>query len=162
VIRKGSYKIKVEITPEDLNRISVGTPVFVDKTRLRVSRIYPATSPQSLGIFEADFPSESCGYKLGEILPVKIQFRTLKDVWVVPSDAVLHGVKAAFVFSVGDGKVLPVQVQILAENGDMAALSSRELRKGMPLICAHESRLMTLHKGQPVKVVGAYVREELK
>ena len=162
VIRKGSYKIKVEVTPEDLARIAVGTPVTVGKLSLKVSRIYPATSPQSLGIFEADFPSGGCPYKLGEILPVKIRFRGLGDVWIVPIDAVLHGSGKTYVFGVENGEVIPVKVQVLGEEGEKAALASEGLKNGMPLICAHESRLMILHKGQPVKITGTYRTEAAK
>jgi len=156
VIKTGSYKVKVEVTPEDLRRISVGTPVYVGKTPLMVSRIYPAASSRALGVFEADFPPGKCSHRLGEIVPVAIRFGQLRDAWIAPIDAVLHGQDSALVFRVAGGKVYPVKVRILAESGENAALASGELREGMPLVCAHESRLMTLRPRQPVKIVGTY------
>ncbi len=162
VIRQGSFKVKVDVTPEDLSRIAVGTPVFVKENRLRVSRIYPATTPSSLGIFEADFPAGTCPYRLGEIIPVKIQLEALRDAWLVPVDALLHAGDGALVFGVMEGKIVPIQVKILALEGGRAAIASQELKAGTPLVCAHESRLMTLHKGQSVKIVGTYVREVLR
>ena len=162
LIRKGSYKVKVEVTPEDLKRMDVGTPVRVGDVTLKISRIYPSTSPQSLGIFEADFPSQSCPYKVGEILPVQIQFAALKDVWVAPIESLLHKGKETFVFAVMEEKVKPLKVRVLGEEGRYVAISSPALKEGMPLICAHESRLMVLHNDQPVRIVGLFAPEVLK
>ncbi len=162
IIRKGSFKIKVEVTPDDVRKISVGSPVQVGTLSLKVSRIYPATSPDSLAILEADFGQVPCPYKLGDILPVKIRTRILPDVWVVPVEAVLHQQDKAMVFGVVQGKIVPVEVTILATGFVNTALSSKGLKEGMPVVCAHESRLMVLYKNQAVKIVGEFSREALR
>ncbi len=162
IVREGSFKIKIEVTPEDLAHITVGTPVTIGKLFLKVSRIYPATSPRSLAILEADFEGGHNPYKLGEIVPVEIQTLSLDNVWIVPVEAVLHRENKAFVLSVANGRISPVPVSVL-EIGDVdTALSSGGLKEGLPVVCAHESRLMTMYKGQSVKITGEFVREALK
>lgn len=162
VIKTGSFKIKIEVTPEDLSKVSVGTPVFVGKSELHVSRIYPATSQRSLGIIEADFRKIPCPYKVGEVIPVRIKLLSLSNVWIVPVEAVLHQENRALVFGVVKGKIHPVTVTVLASGEVNSALSSKDLKEGLPVVCAHESRLMTLYKGQPVKVTGEFTREALQ
>jgi len=162
VIRSGSFKIKIEVTPEDLSKISVGTPLIVGKRELHVSRIYPATSKRSLGIIEADFGKIPCPYKLGEVIPVKIKLQSLSHVWLVPVEAVLHQKNKAVVFGVVKGKIHPVAVTVLASGEVNSALSSKHLKEGFPVVCAHESRLMTLYKGQDVRVIGEFTREALQ
>ena len=162
IVTKGSFKVKIEVTPEDLVHITVGTPVTIGKLSLKVSRIYPATSPRSLAIVEADFGKGASPYKLGEIVPVKIKTLSLDNVWIVPVEAVLHRGNKALVFSIVKGKIAPVGVSVLAIGDVHSALSSKNLREGLPVVCAHESRLMTMYKGQPVKITGEFVREALK
>ncbi len=162
IIRKGSFKIKVEVTPSDLNQIAVGSPVQVGDLALKVSRVYPATAPDSLAIIEADFGKVPCPYKVGDVIPVKIRTRVLPDVWVVPVEAVLHQKNKAMVFSVVDGKIVPVEVSVLATGFTSTALSSKGLKEGLPVVCAHESRLMALYKNQAVKIIGQFTREALR
>lgn len=162
IIKKGTFKVKVEVTPEDLAEISVGSPVYIDKLTLKVSRIYPATSRRSLGIIEADFGKIPCPYKVGEVIPVKIKSQTLNDVWIVPVEAVLHRENKAMVFGVIKDKIHPVDVTVLATGEVNSALSSEGLKEGLPVVCAHESRLMILYKGQSVKVTGEFTREALQ
>lgn len=162
IIRKGSFKIKIEVTPEDLKKISVGSSVYVGDLTLEVSRVYPATSQRSLGIIEADFGKIPCPYKVGEVVPVKIRAETLNDVWIVPVEAVLHKEDKAMVFGVVKGKIHPVAVTVLATGEVNAALSSDGLKEGLPVVCAHESRLMILYKGQSVKITGKFTREALQ
>lgn len=162
IIQKGSFKMKLEVTPEDLSRISVGSPIYIGKLTLEVSRVYPATSQRSLGIIEADFGKIPCPYKVGEVVPVKIKAETLNDVWIVPIEAVLHREDKAMVFGVVKGKISPVNVTVLATGEVNAALSSDGLKEGLPVVCAHESRLMVLYKGQSVKVTGEFAREALQ
>ncbi len=162
IIRKASYKVKVEVTPEDLGRISVGSPVYVGSLSLKVSRIYPAASPRSLGIIEADFGEVACPYKLGEIVPVKVELGILKDVWIVPVEAVLHQGQKALIFGVAGGKISPVPVKVLDTGDTHTALASEGLKEGLRVVCAHESRLMTLYIGQSVKIVGVFDREAIK
>jgi len=162
IIKSGSFKIKIEVTPEDLSKVSVGTPVFVGKRELHVSRIYPATSQRSLGIIEADFGKIPFSYKVGEVIPVNIKLQSLSDVWIVPVEAVLHQENRAIVFGVVNGKIHPVAVTVLASGEVNSALSSKDLKEGLPVVCAHESRLMTLYKGQAVKVTGEFTREALQ
>ena len=162
IIRKGSFKIKVEVTPDDLKKILVGSPVQVGSLTLKVSRVYPATATNSLAILEADFGKVSCPYKLGDIIPVKIRTRVLPDVWVVPVEAVLHQKNKGMVFGVVEGKIVPVKVTVLATGSVNTALSSKGLKTGMPVVCAHESRLMVLYKDQAVKIIGQFTREALR
>ena len=162
IVKKGSYKVKVEVTPEDLSHISVGTPVDIGRLSLKVSRIYPATSKRSLAILEADFGAAASPYRLGEIVPVKIRIQSLEHAWIVPIEAVLHRENKTLVFGVVNGKIAPVEVRVLALGDIDAALASNGLKEGLPVVCAHESRLMTLYKGQSVKITGEFVREALK
>jgi RND family efflux transporter MFP subunit len=159
IIKKGSFKVKVEVTPDDLRKISVGLPVSVGKLTLKVSRIYPAVSQRSLAIIEADFGKIPCPYKVGEIIPVKIKSETLTDAWIVPIEAVLHRGKKATVFGVIKGKIVPVAVTVLASGEVNSALASDGLKAGLQVVCAHESRLMVLYKDQPVTITGEFIRE---
>ncbi|RTZ93881.1 MAG: hypothetical protein DSY91_01245 [Deltaproteobacteria bacterium] len=162
IVKKGSFKVKVEVTPEDLSRITIGTPVEVGKLPLKVSRIYPVASNRSLAILEADFGEVASPYKLGEIVPVKVRVQSLENVWIVPVEAVLHRENKALVFAVVNGKIDPVEVNVLAIGDINVALSSKGLKEKLPVVCAHESRLMTLYKGQSVKITGEFVREALQ
>ncbi len=159
IIRKDSFKVKVEVTPGDLSKIKVGAPLWAGGVPLEVSRVYPATSPDSLAILEADFGRVSCPYKLNEIVPVKIRVGFLKSAWIVPIEAVLHEKARTMVFSVVKGKIFPVRVKVLAEGNRETALSASGLSEGLPVVCAHESRLMNLYKDQAVKIVGEFTQE---
>ena len=162
IIRSGSFKVKIEVTPDDLQTISVGSSVYVGDLALKVSRIYPAASRRSLAVIEADFGKTPCPFKVGEVIPVKIKSESLNDVWIVPVEAVLHKGNKALVFAVNRGKVDPIDVSVMGIGDVNSALASKGLKEGMPLICAHESRLMVLYKGQAVKITGEFTREASK
>jgi len=162
IIKNGAFKVRIEVTPDDLSKISVGSPVYVGTLMLKVSRIYPAVSQRSLAIIEADFGKIPCPYKVDEVIPVKIKSRILTAVWIVPVEAVLHRENKAMVFGIVKNKIVPVDVTVLSTGEVNSALSSKGLKEGLPVICAHESRLMTLYKGQSVKIAGVFIREALR
>jgi RND family efflux transporter MFP subunit len=59
----------------------------------------------------------------GAFAKVALTVRTLKGVVVIPQAAIVQGVRGPMVFAMVDGKAVPRQLQVLAQQGEDAAVS---------------------------------------
>jgi hypothetical protein len=76
------------------------------------------------------------------------------DGWNVPRDAIVYGVAAPRIYREKDGKVSPIQVEVLSTAADRALVKTAELRKGDRIVIRGNERL---RPGQAVTEKGALV-----
>lgn len=89
-----------------------------------------------------------------QFVNVRLQLDTLKGVLVVPTAAVQRGSPGTFVYVVTDGQVALRKVQVLAADGDAAALQG-ELKEGDQVVTDGADRLRDGGKAEVIKVPAA-------
>ncbi len=126
------------------------------QVKAAISRIHPAVRTGTLGVIEADVPVRPFGFPSGSAVNVSIttgRFTGLR----VPLRALLENVRGAAIFTVTDGTVHVLPVNVMYRGADMAVVisaSGHDLQSGVNVIVAQESALLRLHEGQKVGVSG--------
>ncbi len=154
VVRQADVKVRAKLPQGDRVRLRVGQPVTLtagaEELTAPVSRIFPAADGDHLVTFEVDLDSPPASFVAGATVGMDIALAAA-DGLSVPTAALLEGEGGDWVFKVGDGKVHPVAVQVLAAGSEAVAVSG-DLAVGDLVVVARPSRLMMLSEGEAVRV----------
>jgi RND family efflux transporter MFP subunit len=152
LVSQQSVRVRASLPPEDFAGLHLGQPVTLKtdhaSAEAKVSRVFPAMGDSHLASFECDVTNPPPGFVSGATMGVDVQLSSA-DGLVVPADALLEGDNGAWVFTVDNGVVKPVKVEVLDRSLDKVAIKGN-VRAGEPVIVARPSRLMTLADGTKV------------
>jgi len=158
----GATRITVRLPQSVLERVHPGTPLVLHHgdriRRVTLDRIYPALDARALGAAEADLPERPFGLPSGARIAARVILEQQPDALKVPRRALLRGTRPGEgrVFRVDrDGdqdRLTEVPVKIGLEGHEAIAVDSAALHAGDPVVVAHESVLLRLRDGDPVRV----------
>jgi len=152
IVRQSTVRVRAEAPAEDLASLVVGVPLTLtlgdDRVETTISRVFPALSENHLVAFEADLDTPPTGFVAAAKVGVDVHLGSAEGL-VAPADALLEGDSGAWVFTVVDSVVHPVQVEVLDRSVDEVVVSG-PLEEGDVVVVAHPSRLMTLAEGMKV------------
>lgn len=155
-------RLEVRLPAEVLERVHPGTEVELthggQRLVLHADRIFPSLDERSLGRLEIDVPELPFGAVPGALLRARVITAAIDDTLIVPADTLLPGSDAT------RGRVLrlskdasprieTVPVTIRLRTADGVAVEG-DLEPGERLVRAHETTLLRLNDGDPVKVEG--------
>ncbi|HDL89552.1 MAG TPA: efflux RND transporter periplasmic adaptor subunit [Thermodesulforhabdus norvegica] len=149
-------KVVVEVAPEDFVKIKPGTSAKLilsgKAITTKVSSLYPAASPSSLGICNILLEKAPFGLPYHTRIEVEIITEKPKGL-IAPSQCLLRQGNINFVIKVDDkGIAHKIPVKILGTNEKHICFASSHLREGDFLVIARESRLTRISDGQSVEV----------
>jgi len=159
----GSARLEVRLPAEVLSQVRSGTEVVLshggNTLRLQADRVFPSLDERSLGRLEIDVPGLPFGEVPGALLRARVITRSLDDVLLVPPDALLPGDDPRH------GRVLrlsgeqPPRIQIVPVTVHLRAAEGvaveGDLQPGDRLVSAHETTLLRLRDGDPVRIEDA-------
>lgn len=154
IVDQSNVRVRASVPPEDLTDLEVGRPLTLtlgdQSVAAAVSRVFPAMGQSHLATFEADLASPPPGFVSGATVGADLHLSSTAGL-AVPVDALLEGTSGAWVFTVVDGTVHPVEVTIVDRSSD-AFVVSGSLAPGDVVVVARPSRLMTFADGTKVQV----------
>ena len=105
-----------------------------------------------LAVFEVDLQTPPSQFVPGATVSVDLKLRGAEGL-VVPTGALLEGEHGTWVFTVNDGTVHPVEVEVSARSTTEAVITGT-LDETDLVVIALPSRLMVLAEGMKVRVLG--------
>jgi len=154
IVGQQNIRVRASVPPGDLTDLEVGRPVTLTlgerSVSASVSRVFPAMGQSHLATFEADLASPPPGFVSGATVGVDVHLSSAAGL-TVPVDALLEGSRGAWVFTVVDGTVHPVEVTIVDRSSDGVVVTG-SLAAGDVVVVARPSRLMTFADGMKVQV----------
>lgn len=154
---RGRARLLSKLSQDALARVAPGAEVtFSDGARERsgrVTRIYPALDATRLGSVETVLPEPPFGLPPGAVVGAAYQARPAEGM-VVPTLALLDGLRETLVVRVSEGKAEPVPVDVLAR-GERDAVVRGGLAAGDLVVTGLASELAALTAGTPLRPVEA-------
>lgn len=152
IVNQANVRVRGTLPEEDLAHLATGQRLTLaageTTCTARVTRVFPATDPNHLAVFEADLDAPPTPFVAG--LTVGIDISLASSVGIsVPVTALLEGENGTWVFKVKRQRIDPVKVDVLAAGRERAAVRG-DLAAGDQVVIARPSRLMLLSKGQRV------------
>lgn len=158
-----SARLEARLPAEVLARVRPGTEVVLEQggetLSLRTHRVYPRLDERSLGRLEIDVPELPFGAVPGALLRARVITDAMDDALLVPADSLLPSTDPAYsrVLRLSSEhppriQVVPVTIRLRAAEG---VAVEGGLNPGDRLVSAHETTLLRLHDGDPVRVEGA-------
>ena len=152
---KDNCKVVVSVSSDDIPNIKEGEDAKLlyngKELDCSVSRVYPSVKETGIGTVEIYFNSHPFNLPLGSKVSVKIPVKILDNVLIVPDNGVLTSASKNILFKVVDGKVEPVNVEILGASDNSYAVNG-EIKEGDVIVVGSDSLLMRLKKGTHVLV----------
>lgn len=155
LVRQGGVRVRAQLAEEQFPLLHVGQPVTMEaggvRVEAQVSRVFPSLDESHLATLEVDLAAPPAGFVAGATVGLDLALQTAEGL-VVPVDALLQGERGSFVFTVRDGKVHVVKVEVDGRSTTEAVVRG-ELQDGDSVIVARPSRLMTLAENTSVHAV---------
>ncbi len=152
----GSVKLISKLSQETLAQLKAGDTVTLEAAgqtmAAKTTRLYPALDAAHLGTVETDLPQPPFGLQPGATVTARYA-ATPSSGLVVPSSALLQGIKETLVIRVMDGKADPVPVAVTSQSGTEATVSGA-LHPGDLVATGLPSELMALTAGTPIAPQG--------
>ncbi len=114
----------------------------------KISRVYPSVKGQGVGTVEIDFENHPFNLPLGSKLSVEIPTQVIKNVLLLPENAVLTS-QHNIVFKVNNNKIKIENVKILGSSIDNYAISGN-LNEGDTVVKGSDSLFLRLSNGSEV------------
>ncbi|MHB8078851.1 MAG: efflux RND transporter periplasmic adaptor subunit [Candidatus Krumholzibacteriia bacterium] len=150
----GGVKIISKFSQETLARLKAGDEVtFAAAGRTLTApttRLYPALDAAHLGTVETRLSQPPFGLQPGATVTARYATAPTAGL-VVPTSALLQGLRETLLIRVRDGRADPVPVTVTGESGSEAAVSG-PVRPGDVVVTGLPSALMALTAGTPVAV----------
>jgi len=156
----GAARIQVRLPQTVLEQVHPGTTLVLrhgDQTlRIPLNRVHPALDARALGAAEADLAERPFGLPSGSRLAARVVLEQQDDALRIPRRALLHGQRPGtgtvlkVLGSDGEDHLAAVPVTVALEARDAVAVDGA-LRAGDRVVVAHESTLMRLRDGDPVR-----------
>ena len=163
LVATDAARLEVRLPAEVLEQVAPGTEVVVShrgqSMTLHADRVFPSLDQRSLGRMESDVPELPFGVAPGALLRARVITAAVDDALLVPADALLPGSDSSRgqVLKL-DGndppKVRAVPVSIRLRTADRIAVDG-DLAPGDRVVTAHETTLLRLRDGDPVRSVEA-------
>jgi RND family efflux transporter MFP subunit len=149
-------KLVVQVPQELIGRMGPGSKLLLNNgsstLQVSVTKVYPALGKNLLGSIEVVLPKSPFGLPTGSTVAVDIVTVAAAGV-IVPESAVFRTEKGAFVYTVNDGTVHALQVEILGL-GDGKAVVKGGVVPGTQVAVAQENKLLTLAEGMKITTAG--------
>ena len=97
-------------------------------------------------------PNASTDFAGGMVVRVILSLNEKSMSLAVPKDAIVRQAGQTLVYSVADGKALPLPVKVTSTDGQLVAVTGEGLLAGMPVVVRGNERIFP---GSPVMVAGA-------
>lgn len=156
VEKKSPFKVLAQVPQEDLVSIRPGTPVYLQNGGQRIAaavhRVYPALDKNMLATVEVRTESSPFHLPSDATVGVDLVIRRARG-FIVPELAVAKSARGAFVYTVREGVVRLVPVELLGIGNGRAAVRG-ELNAGDRVAVAQENKLLTLVDGGRVIPAG--------
>jgi RND family efflux transporter MFP subunit len=163
LVTTGSGRLEVRLPAEVLSQVRPGTEVVLSRggntLRLQADRVFPSLDERSLGRLEIDVSELPFGEVPGALLRARVITRSLDDALLVPPDALLPGdgprhgrVLRLSAEQPPRVQIVPVTVHLHAAEG---VAVEGDLQPGERLVSAHETTLLRLRDGDPVRIEDA-------
>ncbi|MGA7981434.1 MAG: efflux RND transporter periplasmic adaptor subunit [Chromatiaceae bacterium] len=157
-----SARLEVRLPAEVLEQVAPGTEVVVShrgqELVLRADRVFPSLDERSLGQLEIDVPELPFGLAPGALVRARVITAAVEDALLVPADTLLPAGDSLHsrVLKVVPGEPsrvhqIPVSIALRTSGGVAVA---GDLSPGDRLVTAHETTLLRLHDGDPVRIEG--------
>lgn len=158
-----SARLEVRLPAEVLARVHPGTEVVLERAGERLSlkadRVFPNLDERSLGRLEIDLPRLPFGAVPGALLRARVITDDVADTLRVPADSLLpsQDPEQSRVLRLSSDQPpriqsVPVTIRLRAAEG---VAVEGELKPGDRLVSAHETTLLRLRDGDPVRIEGA-------
>jgi len=155
-----SARLEVRLPAEVLEQVAPGTEVILSHRGqdrvLHTDRVFPSLDERSLGRIEIDVPKLPFGLAPGALVRARVITSAVEDTLLVPFDTLLpaQDPNRGWVLKVVSGqppRVRTVPVSITLRSAEGVAIEGK-LAAGDRLVTAHETTLLRLHDGDPVRV----------
>lgn len=152
----GPVRIISKLSQEVLGSLKAGGAVTLtlgdQRMTVRTTRVYPALDAAHLGTVETALRSAPFGLPPGATLAASYATATSRGL-VVPTSALLQGLRQTVVIEVKAGKSVSVPVAVVSDNGTAATVRGA-LVPGDTVVTGLPSELMSLTSGTPVAAQG--------
>lgn len=154
-------RVVVRLPASVLEQVRPGTVMALRhgerSAQLAIARVYPSLDERALGRAEADTEGLLFGLASGSLVSARVELARVDDALLVPRDALVAAVGegASRVFVVTEDHLRSVPVQVLLRGREGVAVSG-DLTSGQPVVVAHETVLLRLRDGDPVRPVAGY------
>jgi len=154
-------RLRVNLPQRVLEQVGPGSEVVLthgtQRETVHLTRIFPQLDARALGAAEADLDNMPFGLPSGARIPARVLLETADLALTVPHAAVVRTGDRGFLFKVigeGDRQTLKrVTVDITLDGRDGLAVSG-DLEAGDRVVTGHQSVLMQLRDGDPVRTGG--------
>lgn len=154
LVRQATVRVRGALPAEDFPALHPGLPLTLRTERQTVAavvaRVFPVLGDGHLATVECDLATPPPGFVSGATVGMDVELSSGVGT-VVPADALLEGEKGAWVFTVVDGLVRPVRVEVRDRSSERVVVKG-DVRAGDSVVVAQPSRLMTLAAGTRVLV----------
>ncbi len=156
LVRGDGIRVRAQLPADDLTAITQGLEVHLSLGGISVdsniSRVVPAMDQSRLAVFEVDLQTPPAQFVPGATVSVDLKLRAMEGI-VVPTRSLLEGQNGTWVFTVVDGTVHSVEVEVLTRSTTQAVVDG-DLNEEDLVVTALPSRLMLLADGMKVHVLG--------
>jgi len=147
------WRIAFDIPQEDLDHIRAGTTVRLTGRglELRVNRLYPSLNPDRTRTVEA-YAAGDLSLQPGTFHSLEVPLRRFENRVLIPESAILRSPDGGHgTFTVTDGVIAPVRIEVLAIRDGIAAVDG--LKPGTPVVLSTYLGWNRLAAGQTVEVI---------
>lgn len=157
-----SARLEVRLPAEVLARVHPGTEVMLEQgneiLNLKTDRVFPNLDERSLGRLETDVSELPFGEAPGALLRARVITTAMVDALLVPADSLLPSTdpehsRVLRLTSEQPPRIQAVPVTIRLRAAEGVAVEG-DLKPGDRLVSAHETTLLRLQDGDPVRVEG--------
>ncbi len=154
-------RLEVRLPAEVLEQVHPGTEVQVShrgqSLRLTTDRVFPSLDQRALGRLEIDLEEIPFRAVPGALLRARVITEAVDQALLVPRDSLLLGAdptqgRVLRLSEENPPRVQPLPVQVLLRAREGIAVEG-ELQPGDRLVQAHETTLLQLRDGDPVRVL---------
>ena len=156
LVRGDGIRVRAQLPADDLTAITEGLEVRLSlggaSVDSNISRVVPAMDQSHLAVFEVDLQTPPAQFVPGATVSVDLKLRAMEGI-VVPTRTLLEGQYGTWVFTVANGIVHPVEVEVLTRSTTHAVVNG-DLNEEDLVVTALPSRLMLLADGMKVHILG--------
>ncbi len=152
-------RVLVDLPERYFGKLSTGADVSIRLSEQsgppvagKVTGISPSASSEThtFPVF-IDVPNDEGRLAGGMLVRVVLSLDNKFTSLAVSKDAIIRNGDQTVVYTVADGKAVPVPVRTTSTEGKMIAVQSEQLKEGMPVVVRGNERIFP---GSPVKVAG--------
>lgn len=163
LVTTGSGRLEVRLPAEVLSQVRSGTEVVLshggNSLRLQADRVFPSLDERSLGRLEIDVSELPFNAVPGALLRARVITDAVADALLVPADSLLpsRDPQHSRVLRLSNEQppriqIVPVTIHLRAAEG---VAVEGDLQPGERLVTAHETTLLRLRDGDPVRIEDA-------